>query len=1048
VPYLRIALFVIISFVMDENSKNVPAMPLLPILGQPIQATSLRGDAPARPGVRDWVHDEAVLKSLGAEFEEHADLPPDGTTRRQFLQVMGASMALATASGCFNQPQEKIVPFVRAPEQIVPGKPLYYATAMTLGGGSMGLLVETHMGRPTKVEGNPLHPAVPAAMSAAADTTRPDAMKFGATDALAQALLLSLYDPDRSQTILHAGQINTWESLYTELRSVLDRLAPNGGEGLRVLTPPVISPALADQLQQMLAKYPNARWHQYEPINDDNALAGARMAFGEAVAVNDLNAPEIVLSLDADCFADGPMRLQQSRKLRGQNLSDASGAVLPRVYVVETSSTITGAAADHRLPVGPRGVVAFALAVARRLGIEVDGGEEFVGAEIPQVWLDAVVEDLSNARGRSVVIAGRGQPPVVHAIAHWINETLGNVGQTVEYQAFSAARPESSTDSIAELSRAMHAKEVAALVILGGNPVYDAPADARFADALAGVPFSLHLSQYVDETSTRCTWHVPETHLFESWSDTRASDGTASIVQPLIAPLYAGKTAHDLVAALMGSPTVSSYDLVRGYWQKQLGTAPDDPNFERVWKTALHDGIVAATTSAAITPAVADDFAAVIAPQVTPLLKSAGAPTLQIAFRPDPSVWDGRFANNGWLQELPRPLTKLTWDNAVLLSPRTANANKIRTGDVVEVQSGEARVEVPAYVLPGHPDQTLTLHLGYGRKSAGRVGNNVGVDVYPLRTGAAAWFADVSAIRKTGRSVELATTQHHHHMAGRDLVRVGTLAQYRESPEHPAFMTSHGHDRPHSSVYPLHEYDGYKWGMVVNQSACIGCNACVVACQAENNIPVVGKDQVARGREMQWLRIDSYYEDRKDEPANPAIYHQPVMCMHCEMAPCEPVCPVAATTHSAEGLNEMTYNRCVGTRYCSNNCPYKVRRFNFFDYNGELREDKTLQLLPNPDVTIRSRGVMEKCTFCVQRINAGRIAADIGNRSVQDGEILTACQAACPTQALTFGNLNDRQSEVRNRAESSLNYSLLGELNTRPRTTYLALVRNPHPGLE
>jgi molybdopterin-containing oxidoreductase family iron-sulfur binding subunit len=1014
---------------MNERFENLLQ---LPILGQPR----------VRPPVREWVHDDAVLERLGPEFAEFADLAPDEPTRRHFLQIMGASVALATASGCFQQPQEKIVPFVRPPEQLVPGKPLYYATAMTLGGGSLGLLVETHMGRPTKVEGNPLHPAVPAAMKAPTIAGQPETIQFGASDAFAQAVVLSLYDPDRSQTILREGQISTWESMYTELRGALDRVAPSGGEGLRILTPPVVSPTLADQLKQILAKYPNARWHQYEPVNDDNVLAGARLAFAKAAVVNYLQAPEVVLSLDADCFADGPMRLQLARQLRGQ-LPAADGATLPRLYVVETSSTITGAAADHRLAASPREVITFALALVRRL----QPGGESVKVE-PQALFDAVTADLSKSRGKSLVIAGRSQPPVVHAIAHWLNATLGNVGQTIEYREPVVARPEAAVESITDLSQAMHAKEVAALVIFGGNPAYDAPADTHFADALAGVPFSMHLSPYVDETSARCTWHVPEAHLFESWSDTRATDGTASIVQPLIAPLYEGKTAHELAAAVLGTPTVSSHDVVRGYWQKRLGAAPGDEKFERVWKTALHDGVVAGTANAVLTPTLAADLAATIEQQAQPLLDAAGVSTLKVTFRPDPSVWDGRFANSGWLQEVPRPLTKLTWDNAVLLSPRTATANKIRTGDVVEIQTGDARVEGPAFVLPGHPDQTLTLHLGYGRRNAGRVGNGVGFDVYPLRTGAAAWFADLSNIRKTGRTAELASTQHHHHMQGRDLVRAGTLEQYRDAPRHPPFMSSHGHDTPLTSMYPPKEYDGYQWGMVVNQSACIGCNACVIACQSENNIPVVGKDQVARGREMQWLRIDSYYDDHNGDSANPAIYHQPVMCQHCEMAPCEPVCPVAATTHSAEGLNEMTYNRCVGTRYCSNNCPYKVRRFNFYDYNSELREDATMHLLPNPDVTIRSRGVMEKCTYCVQRINAGRIAADIGNRSIPDGEILTACQAACPTQAITFGNLNDEQSAVRKLAESSLNYSLLGELNTRPRTTYLAIVRNPHPDVK
>jgi molybdopterin-containing oxidoreductase family iron-sulfur binding subunit len=1030
---------------MNEYSNEAAHLIQLPIIGQPGY-----GEA-ARCRVPDWVNNEAMLKRLGPEFAERADLPPDGPTRRQFMQVMGASAALAAAGGCFQQPQEEIVPYVRPPEHVVPGKPLYYATAMTLGGGSMGLLVETHMGRPTKVEGNPLHPAVPQAMHAQGEAVR-DVVRFGATDAFGQAAVLSLYDPDRSQTILRGGQINTWESLYTELRAVLERLAPNGGDGLRVLMPPVLSPTLTDQLQQLQVQFPKVRWHHYEPIHDDNARAGAQMAFGQAVVASYPRMPDVVLSLDADLFGDGAMRLQLARSLRGQ--VPAVEGPLPRLYVIETSFTITGASADHRLPASPNEVIRFAQALLQRL----EGGEDRT-EEVHEPFLAAIAADLANARGRGLVIAGRGQPPVVHAIAHRLNATLGNVGETIEYYRPAPASPAIAVDEIRELAQAMRDRQVTALMILGGNPVYDAPADVRFADALAAVPFSLHLSPYVDETSMQCTWHVPEAHLFESWSDACAVDGSVSIVQPLIAPLYDGKTSHELMAALMGVPSASSHDLVRAFWQRALGSS-NDSAFERTWKTALHDGIMTRRANSAIKTTLAAELGATINDQTAALLVESQKAEMHLSFRPDPSVWDGRFANNGWLQELPRPLTKLTWDNAVLLSPRTASVNKIRTGDVVEIESGKARVKIPAFVLPGHPDQTLTVHLGYGRRNAGRVGNAVGVDVYPLRTTAATWFANVTNFRNTGRTVEFASTQHHHHMHGRELVRAGTWTEYREAPEHPAFMQAHGHGESHASMYPQFNYDGYKWGMVVNQSACTGCNACVVACQAENNIPVVGKDQVSRGREMHWLRIDSYFvrpgdqgpeagksnnSDSKSPAAGPrslVIHHQPVMCQHCELAPCEPVCPVMATTHSAEGLNEMTYNRCVGTRYCSNNCPYKVRRFNFFDYNAELRDDPTLHLLPNPDVTIRSRGVMEKCTYCVQRINSGRIAADIGNRSILDGEILTACQAACPTQAITFGNLNDAQSVVRKQVDSSLNYSLLGELNTLPRTTYLAVVRN------
>jgi molybdopterin-containing oxidoreductase family iron-sulfur binding subunit len=990
-------------------------------------------------GVRDW---------RSAEFPLDASAPPDAATRRQFLQLMGASIALAGASGCgeFTQPQETIVPYVRPPEQIVPGRPLYYATAMTFGGASLGVLVETQMGRPIKVEGNPLHPSVPAIMPRANQSAPTNLIHFGATDAFSQASILSLYDPDRSQTVLRDGQINTWEAMVTELRRELEQLAPSGGLGLRLLSETVVSPTLAAQIEQLLTTFPNARWHQYEAINNDNALLGARLAFGEDVAINYLEAPRVALSLDADFMADGPMRLQLAHRLRSQNLG-AGDATLTRLYAVETGATLTGAVADHRLPLGPDGVVSFAVAIARALGLET-GSDAAAVEVIPAPWIDAVVEDLRAAQGASLVLAGRDQPPLVHAIAHWINATLGNVGRTIEYRAPIAARAEIAVDSLRELVHALEAKEVAALVILGGNPVYDAPANLNFREAVGYARFSLHLAQYADETSAECLWHVPEAHVLESWSDTRAGDGTASIVQPMIAPLHEGKTAHELLAALLGNPIAKSYDVVRAHWQQALGGGQTGDNaasnFERAWQVALHDGVIADTTSSALSPTVAADFAASLARQLATQAASGSGAILYLGLRPDYCLWDGRFANNGWLQELPRPFTKLTWDNAALMHPRTADEYRIKTGDVVEITTAGGRIEIPAFVVPAHPRQTITVNVGYGRTSAGRVGNNVGVDAYPIRTTGTMSFAAITSLRKTGATKPLATTQHHYYMAGEHLVRAGTLEEYQAAPKHPHFVHDVEHGSEGGSLYPEFPYDGYKWGMVVNQSACIGCNACVVACQAENNIPVVGADQVSRGREMHWLRIDNYYSGHSD---NPAVYQQPVMCMHCEKAPCEPVCPVAATSHSAEGLNEMTYNRCVGTRYCANNCPYKVRRFNFFDYNTQLREDATLQLLPNPNVTVRSRGVMEKCTYCVQRINGARMASEKENRPIRDGEILTACQAACPTAAITFGDLNDPNSAVRKLAESGLNYGLLTELNTRPRTSYLGIVRNPNPKL-
>jgi molybdopterin-containing oxidoreductase family iron-sulfur binding subunit len=993
-------------------------------------------------------HDEQFLVPLRREFPEYANRLRDGATRRQFLQLMGASFALAGAQGCMEQPQEQIVPYVEAPEKIVPGQPLYYTTAMTHDGAAVGLLVESHMGRPVKIEGNPLHPAVPEIMANAPGDNR---MRFGATDTFAQAIVLSLYDPDRSQAVTHRDQIAGWESFLAALHEHLQPLRERGGQGLHVLTETVVSPTLGSQLELLREQLPQAQWHQYESVNHDNSLLGSRLAFGEAlVPLAHVERADVILSLDADFLIEGPGHLQHARGFAaGRRFQEAAAegrATMNRLYVVESTATLTGAAADNRLPLSPNGVAEFARACARGLGLETTANNSSGEPPFSSDWLSAVVVDVQTARGRSLVVVGRSQPPVVHALANWMNQTLGNVGTTVEYQAPAALRPEVHGESIRALVDAMQNDQVSTLVILGGNPVYDVPADLNFVEALRKVPLSAHLSLYQDETSAACQWHVPAAHLLESWSDARGPDGTASIVQPLIAPLFDGKTEHELLAAINGDGQSSSYEIVRNYWRQQHGetSSASAGSFDDWWKTALHDGIVPDTAFPSRTPTLRADIATALENDLAPASAAPADTQPVLCFRPDPSVWDGRFANNGWLQELPRPLTKLTWDDAALISPRLAEEHELRSGDAVEITRGNKTIRIPVLIVPGQPANTITLPLGYGRQRAGSVGNDVGVDVSPLRTSDAMWFAQASELRKTGATYPLATTQHHHLMEGRHIVRKGTLDDFLANREHPNFMhTGHG-SAPDTSIYPKWEYEGYKWGMSVNQSACIGCNACVIACQAENNIPIVGKDQVARGREMHWLRIDHYREGPVDSPTH---YHQPMMCVHCELAPCEPVCPVAATTHSSEGLNEMTYNRCVGTRYCSNNCPYKVRRFNFLDYNQPLEESPIARLRPNPDVTVRERGVMEKCTYCVQRISAARIDAEKEDRSIRDGEVVTACQAACPTEAIIFGDLNDSGSAVVRAKSGVLDYTVLGELNTRPRTSHLAVVRNPHPAL-
>jgi len=930
--------------------------------------------------------------------------------RRQFLKLMSASLALAGMAGCSREPQEKILPYVDAPIGQVAGEPRFYATASTVGGFAIGVLVESTMGRPTKVEGNPRHPA-----------------SLGGTDIYAQASVLDVWDPDRSQAVTRHGEISTWQAFAGALQSRLQQLAKTAGSGLRVLTGTVTSPTLAAQLTTLLARYPKAQWHQYDAINRDNIHDGARVAFGEPLDVRHrFDRAQSVLSLDADFLGAGPARVRDARDFVERRRA-ASGAS-NRLYAISSTPSLTSAFADHVVALRAGDVERAARRIARLLGVQVDAPETL--AAIPEDWLAACARDLVAHRGASLVVAGDGQPPIVHALAHAMNARLGNSGTTVTYTDPVVADAANQGESLRTLARDMAAGGVDTLVVIGGNPVYCAPGDVAFADALAKVPLAVRLGLYEDETSARCHWHLPATHALEAWSDARAFDGTATLVQPLIAPLYAGRSAHEIVSLLAEGTSRAGYAIVREYWQSRLG-----PDFETGWRTALRDGIVAGTALPERSMTVSD--AALRGALPLPEPDPADA-SLELLFTPDPSVWDGGFANNAWLQELPRPLTKLTWDNAALIAPALAARLGLANEDLVELQYHEARVEAPVWIMPGHADGAVSVSLGYGRTRAGRIGNGRGFDAYALRTTASPWFARGLSLRKTGRTYPLATTQHHHSMEGRDLVRVTTqaaLAQPRKSPSRAS--------PANGTLYAPFPYNGYKWGMAIDLGACIGCNACTIACQAENNIPTVGKEQVALGREMHWIRVDRYYEGA---PQAPRTHFQPVPCMQCERAPCEVVCPVEASVHDSEGINVQVYNRCVGTRFCSNNCPYKVRRFNFLQYSDE--ETESLKGQRNPEVTVRMRGVMEKCNYCLQRIANGRIEADKENRRIRDGEVVTACQAVCPTKAIAFGDLNDPGSDVNARKASPLNYALLAELNTKPRTTYVAKVRNPDPGLE
>ncbi|HLG58372.1 MAG TPA: TAT-variant-translocated molybdopterin oxidoreductase [Vicinamibacterales bacterium] len=1015
---------------------------------------ALRAKLEGTRGRDYWRSLEAVAETpefkqfLHREFPQNASEWLDPVGRRSFLKLMSASLALAGVSACTRQPDERIVPYVRQPEEIVPGKPLFYATAMPFAGSGVGLLVESHEGRPTKIEGNPDHPS-----------------SLGATDLFAQAAILGLYDPDRSQTITHVGEIRSFDSFVSAMQAVVSAQQSSKGAGIRILSETVASPTLGAQMQDFLGRFPQAKWVQWEPFGRHNVREGSRLAFGEYVdAQYAIERADVILSLDADFLCSGNGGLKHARAFASRRRIEGTQAQLNRFYAVESSPTNTGTRADHRLALRASDIEGFARAIAAQLGVSGVGSATPPAAA--QAWTAPLVKDLQAARGRSLIIAGECQPAAVHALAHAMNAALGNVGTTVVYIQTAEVRPMDQRAGLQELVGEMNAGTVSLLVILGANPVYAAPADLNFEQALDKVALRAHLGLYHDETAARCHWHIPETHFLEMWSDVRAHDGTVTIVQPLIAPLYGGRSVHEVMSAFSDGGARSSYDLVRSFWTAGASaspaptpappaTAPGAPvagstvapaatGFDHDWRRWLHDGVVANTAFAAKTVTLQ---ASLPASTTTP----AKADELEVVFRPDPSVYDGRFANNAWLQELPKSLTKLTWDNAALIAPATAarlGLITMRATDdakswvpVVELRQGGRTIKIPVWVAPGQAADVLTLHVGYGRSRAGQVGSAIGVDVGALRTLASPDIQTGVQLVPADTTYQLACTQDHWTLEGRNLIRQTTVEEFEKDP---AFAAKKEH-LPITSLtmYPDYDYSkGYQWGMTIDQNVCTGCNSCVVACQAENNVPVVGKEQVLNGREMHWLRVDRYYSGGLD---NPETHHQPMPCQQCETAPCEVVCPVAATTHSDEGLNDMVYNRCVGTRYCSNNCPYKVRRFNFLLYADF--ETPSLKLMRNPDVTVRSRGVMEKCTYCVQRINQARVAAKLEDRQIRDGDVVTACQSACPTDAIVFGNINDPNSQVSKRKASPLNYPLLAELNTRPRTTYLAIVRNPNPEL-
>jgi molybdopterin-containing oxidoreductase family iron-sulfur binding subunit len=928
---------------------------------------------------------------------------PQNPARRALLGLMAASAALAGA-GCSGPPQETIVPYVDMPEGQAQGDPVYYASAVVRDGYAHGVLVQTRDGRPTKVEGNPHHP-----------TSR------GTTDIHAQATILQLWDPDRSRAILDHGDIAGWQAFRQALEQRRPHWDDDQGASLRILTGTVTSPTLLRQLQALRARYPAMQWHRHDPMHDAAAAAGAQQAWGLPVTASlDLAGARVVAAYGADLFGAGPgAGRYASDFMAARRAMDAR----PRLYVLESTPTLTGAMADERRALPPAELEA----ALRRLAAALQVPGVDAGPTRPGTWDTALARSLQAHPGASLVVAGPALGAASHALAWAINATLGNIGRTV------LALPAPGPAPLGDLLNDMRAGKVDTLVVMDANPVYDTPGALRFAQALARVPCTVHMGLYRDETARAATWHLPRTHDFEDWSDARACDGTASIVQPAIAPLHGGRSLHVLLDLLIDGTERTAYQAVRDTWRALLGSDDADAR----WRGSLRLGLI---RDAGLAPVPAHRLRAWQSPgddsavsQATASAPAApGGAHVVALFVPDGTTGAGAWANNAWLQELPRPLTQITWDNAALLSEGTAKALQVDTGDVVLFSDGRVSVQAPVYVLAGQADGVVTLPLGYGRHAAGRVGDGVGFDAYPLAPASVqAAAVAVLAVQRTGHRHAFARTQQETSTHGRDLVRL--VALDRAATPDTAGKTAQ------PSLYPPVAYPDYAWAMTIDLDVCIGCKACTVACQAENNIPVVGKEEVARGRAMHWIRVDVYQDDAE------RTLFQPVPCMHCENAPCEEVCPVGATVHDSEGLNAQVYNRCVGTRFCSNNCPYKVRRFNFLQYADGSEESAAHQ---NPDVTVRRRGVMEKCTYCVQRISRARIEAEKQGRAIRDGEVVTACEAVCPTQAIVFGNLNDPHSRVSQSKRSPRDYVLLEELNTRPRTTYLARVQDSAARLE
>jgi len=993
------------------------------------------------PEFREWV-DRQFPRSMRELLSGVVD-------RRKFLQLMAASLGLAGLAGC-RRPELKALPYSKQPTEIVPGLPCFYATSVPHRGAAFPVLVETHEGRPTKIEGNPRHPD-----------------SAGSSDFLAQAAVLDLYDPDRASSVLKEGEPATRQEYDAFASEHYAAIRQRKGQGLFILREDVASPSVDLLRDHMHSVLPFGRWHVYHPITRSGRDDGSAIAFGsQVVSRYKFDRARVILSLDADFLGLEEHGTRHHRGFARGRLTDGNPPAMNRLYVVESQLTITGGMADHRLRLPSTLVAQYTFVLAREL---LSGDNVVPPPGSPQAalrqalaafqpvakfepsWILDVAADLRAHAGKGIIIAGRRQPAVVHALVFALNAFLENLGETIELRK-PPDRPASG--SLQELIFSIDRNEVETLLILGGNPAYSAPADLEFADRLKRVPTTIRLGLHADETSRLATWHVPMTHDLETWGDSRAGDGTLLAIQPMIEPLFGGRNMLEELARLSNYRPLFAYEIVRHAFRKESGV--DDASFEVKWRRFLHEGTSTVGAYPVTRPALRWEAVARAVTAYHPAKEPLSAANLELVLERDAKVDDGRFANNGWLQELPNPITKLTWGNAALLSPATARELGIRDSDVVRLDLDGRSLEIAAMILPGQADYSVGVSLGYGRTACGRVGHEVGYNAYALRTAKAPDVTIGLKIHKVERRSTLATTQDHHTMEGHEFIREVTLDDLVAA--YPA--TDHGHEEGNPDIQTTPALQGdHQWGMAIDLNTCTGCSACVLACQSENNIPIVGKDEVPRGRAMHWIRIDRYFAGDPDEPE---MVHQPVACVHCEKAPCEVVCPVGATVHGDEGLNLMVYNRCIGTRYCSNNCPYKVRRFNFFNYHerpldqlwyGPVAEwgmAETLKMQKNPDVSLRTRGVMEKCTYCIQRIERARIGMRVAAggstpRGIPDGRVVPACAQACPAQAIVFGDLSDPDSKVSRIKRQTRNYDLLGELNTKPRTSYLARLRNPNP---